>query len=108
MLSPPNSQVVGRIVATGRNMRTSYANRVNPPPTHRNAGATMKRLKGWLLLAALFAPPLAALAKVQGTGGAIADTTLEQARVERAHRADNDARYLRQHGYQRAGNTTAP
>ena len=48
-------------------MRTSYANRVNPPPTHRNAGATMKRLKGWLLLAALFATPLAALAKVQGT-----------------------------------------
>ncbi|MEQ5841095.1 hypothetical protein N0A02_16845 [Paraburkholderia acidicola] len=67
----------------------------------------MKRLTGWLLLVALFGTPLAALAKVQGTGGALADTTLEQARIERAHRADNDARYLRRHGNERAGGAAA-
>lgn len=89
-------------------MRIRYAHRANPPTMYWNAGAAMKRLTGWMLLAALFATPLAALAKVQGTGGAIADTTLEQARIERAHRADNDARYLRRHSNERAGDAAAP
>ncbi|SFI22199.1 hypothetical protein SAMN05192543_102497 [Paraburkholderia megapolitana] len=89
-------------------MRIRYAHRANPPAMYWNAGAAMKRLTGWMLLAALFATPLAALAKVQGTGGAIADTTLEQARIERAHHVDNDARYLRRHSNERAGDAAVP
>lgn len=58
----------------------------------------MNHLIGSLLLGALLSAPLASFAKVQGEGGPIADVTLEQARVERANRAEDFARFCRAHG----------
>jgi hypothetical protein len=58
----------------------------------------MNHITSSLLLGALLFAPLASFAKVQGEGGPIADVTLEQARVERAHRAEDFARFCRAHG----------
>ncbi|MGH8783036.1 hypothetical protein [Paraburkholderia sp.] len=58
----------------------------------------MNHAIGSLLLGAMLLAPLTSFAKVQGEGGPIADVTLEQARVERAHRAEDFARFCLTHG----------
>lgn len=58
----------------------------------------MSRMTVSFFLGALLFAPLVSFAKVQGEGGPIADVTLEQARAERANRAEDFARFCRAHG----------